>query len=148
MKICKEIVSKEMNDFRLRIMLFTLCLLLLGCEKEVSDQLKGKWQLKTIEEAGHLTAVDTVWYNFQSESLFMYQIYHPEVDTFSLLYGYKTQQERNVIYIEFINRTNAEENFLHFTDWKEPARTFIVGKINRKQLVLIGDDKTYRFDRY
>ena len=125
-----------------------LCLMLSGCEKEVSNQLKGKWQLKTIEEAGHLTSVDTVWYNFQSESLFMYQIYHPKVDTFSWFYGYKTQQESNVIHLEFINWTNAKENFLHFTDWKEPLRVFFIEKINRKQLILTGDDKIYRFDRY
>ena len=135
-------------NFQLRIIVLFLCLLLTGCEKEISDQLKGKWQLKTIEEAGHLTSVDTVWYNFQSESLFMYQIYHPAVDTFSWLYGYKTQPESNIIHLEFINWTIAKEDFLQFTDWKEPARTFTVDKINRKQLVLRGDEKTYVFDKY
>jgi hypothetical protein len=130
------------------VLTFFFCLFLAGCEKEVSDQLKGKWQLKTIEEAGHQTPVDTVWYNFQSESLFMYQIYHPKVDTFSWLYGYKTQPESNTIHLELTNWTISKEDFLPFTDWKEPARTFTVEKINRKQLILKGDDKTYSFDRF
>jgi len=127
---------------------FLSCLILSGCEKEVSDRLKGKWQLKTIEEAGRLTSVDTVWYNFQSESLFMYQIYHPSEDKFSHLYGYKTQPESNIIHLECFSWSFTIEEFLPFTDWKEPARTFVVDKINRKQLVLKGDDKTYTFDRF
>ena len=127
-----------------------LCLLLLlaGCEKEVSDRLKGKWQLKTIEASGNMTPVDTVWYNFQSESLFMYQIYHPAADTFSWLYGYKTQPESHVIHLEFISWTITKEDFLPFTDWEESARTFTVDKINSKQLVLKSEGKTYTFDRF
>jgi hypothetical protein len=119
-----------------------------ACEKEVSDQLKGKWQLKTVEEAGRLTPVDTVWYNFQSESLFMYQIYHPQVDTFSWIYGYKTQPESNIILLELPNWTIPVIDFLPLTDWNGPVRTFSVDKINRKTLVLKGDDKTYSFDRF
>jgi len=125
-----------------------LFLFLNGCEKEISDRLHGKWQLRTIEEAGHKTSVDTVWYNFQSESLFMYQIYHAHVDTFAWIYGYKTQPETHIIHLEMFNWTTLINDFLPFTDWKEPARTFSVEKINRKQLILKGDEKTYTFDRY
>ena len=129
---------------------FTVCMFLFftGCEKEVSDRLKGKWQLKTIEESGRLTPVDTVWYNFQSESLFMYQIYHASVDTFSWLYGYKTQSESHILHLQLINWTILAEDFLPFTDWKEPERTFTVEQINRKQLILKSDGKTYTFDRF
>ena len=128
----------------------TVCisLFLMGCEKEVSDQLKGKWQLKTVEEAGNLTYVDTVWYNFQSEALFMYQIYQPAADSFLWLYGYKTQSESHIILLEFFSWTITKEDFLPLTDWKEPARIFKINKINSKQLVMNGDDKTYTFDRY
>jgi len=129
-------------------LILCIFLLLSGCEKEVSDRLKGKWQLKTIEESGQVTPVDTVWYNFQSESLFMYQIYHPAVDTFSWLFGYKTQPESHIIHLELINWTTLIDDFLPYTDWKEPERTFSVDRINNKQLILKGDDKTYTFDRY
>ena len=125
-----------------------ICLFLMGCEKEVSDQLKGKWQLRTIEEAGLLTPVDTVWYNFLSEAMFMYQIYQPAVDSFLWLYGYKTQQQSHIIHLEFFSWGMIKEDFLPFTDWQEPTRTFTINKINNKQLVLHGDDKTYTFDRF
>ena len=136
-------------NFQLRILLLFLCLFLTGCEKEVSDHIKGKWQLKTIEEAGQLMHIDTVWYNFQSESLFMYQIYHPKVDTFSWIYGYKTQPENNILSIELINNLAIDkEDILYFTDWKEMTRTFTVDKISRKHLVLTNDNKTYTFNRF
>ena len=129
---------------------FAVCIFLIftACEKEISDQLKGKWQLKTIEESGHIEPVDTVWYNFQSESLFMYQIYHPAVDTFSWMYGYKTQPESRMIRLEFINWTTLAEDFLPFTDWEESVRVFTVDKLNRKRLILKSDNRTYTFDRF
>ena len=123
-------------------------LLLSGCEKDISDRLQGKWQLKTVEEAGQKTVVDTVWYNFQSEALFMYQIYHPAVDTFTWTYGFKTQPESNLLHIELANWTIMKEDFLPYTDWKETARTFTIEKITGKQLILSSDGKTYLFDRY
>jgi len=123
-------------------------LLLSGCEKNTSDRLQGKWQLKTVEEAGQKTVVDTVWYNFQSEALFMYQIYHPAVDTFTWTYGFKTQPESNLLHIELANWTIMKEDFLPYTDWKETARTFTIEKITGKQLILSSDGKTYLFDRY
>jgi hypothetical protein len=119
-----------------------------ACEKEINDQLKGKWQLKTIEEAGRITSVDTVWYNFQSESLFMYQIYQPAIDTYLHTYGYKIQPESHIIQLEIISWTILKEDFLPFTDWTEPVRTFAVDKITRRQLILKSDNKTYTFDRF
>ena len=129
---------------------FTVCIFLslVACEKEISDQLKGKWQLKTIEESGRITTVDTVWYNFQSESLFMYQIYHPAMNTFSWTYGFKTQPESHIIQLEIISWTISKEDFLLSTDWEEPVRTFTVDKLNRNRLILKSDNKTYTFDRF
>ena len=129
---------------------FTFCIFLsiMACEKKISDQLKGKWQLRTIETSGHITPVDTVWYNFQSESLFMYQIYHPAADTFSWTYGFKTQLESHTIRLEIINWTILKDDFLLFTDWEEPVRTFSVDQLNRNRLVLTSDDKTYTFDKF
>ncbi|MDR2231489.1 MAG: lipocalin-like domain-containing protein [Tannerella sp.] len=130
------------------LILLTFSLFLTGCEKEISDRLQGKWQLKTVEEAGQTTPVDTVWYNFQSEALFMYQIYHPSVDTFSWTYGFRSQPDDRVIQIELTDWTMKKEDFLPFTDWKETARTFTIDKITGKNLILTGDGKTYLFDKY
>jgi len=78
----------------------------------------------------------------------MYQIYHPAEDKFLHLYGFKTQPESNIIHLELFDWAISKDDFLPFTDWKKPERTFTVDKINRKTLVLKGDDKTYFFDRF
>lgn len=130
---------------------FIVCLCLLtvaACRDELSGQLHGKWQLKTIEQTGHVTKVDTVWYNFQSESLFMYQLYWTEKDTFICSYGYRTQPEGNVIRLELIAHPYPVNVFLPFTDWDEPVQTFHVEKVDRNRLILRKEEKTYTFDRY
>ncbi|MDR3260554.1 MAG: lipocalin-like domain-containing protein [Tannerella sp.] len=126
------------------------CLLLIatGCRKEVSESLQGKWQLKTIEQAGSVTGVDTVWYNFQSESLFMYQVYYAGADTFSHQYGFKTPTDADAIHLELISYPRPVDDFLRLTDWEERTRTFTIEEINGKRLVLHSDDKTYDFIKF
>ncbi|MDR1381563.1 MAG: hypothetical protein LBJ47_08810, partial [Tannerella sp.] len=72
-------------------LIFLLPMLLAACDKVTTPQLVGKWQLRTVEKNGIETAVDTVWYNFQSESVFMLQVYVPQRDTFLQLPGLKKQ---------------------------------------------------------
>ncbi|MDR3193798.1 MAG: lipocalin-like domain-containing protein [Tannerella sp.] len=135
---------------RKRLWGLAICVLwaVTGCREELNRQLQGKWQLKTVERAGYVSKVDTVWYNFQSESLFMYQIYRADRDTFMHLYGFKTRPEENGIQLELISYPSPVEAFLPFTDWKERIRTFTVEKINGKRLVLHGDDATYEFVQF
>jgi hypothetical protein len=126
----------------------SVLLTLTGCQKELSRQLQGKWQLKTVEQAGQVSDVDTVWYNFQSEALFMYQIYHADKDSFSHMYGYKSQPEENRILLELISYPRPVGEFLPLTDWEDRSRTFTVEKINGQRLVLHSDGKTYEFIRF
>lgn len=127
-----------------------VCVLLMqaGCQKELSRQLQGKWQLKTVEQSGQVSSVDTVWYNFQSESLFMYQIYHAGKDSFSHMYGYKSQPEENRILLELTSYPRPVSEFLPLTDWEDRSRMFTVEKITGKRLVLHSDSKTYEFIRF
>jgi hypothetical protein len=107
--------------------------------------LKGKWQLKTVEQAGAISTVDTVWYNFQSESLFMYQIYYAEKDSFVHQYGFKTQPEARTLQLELISNPHPLKTFLPATDWEEGIRTFTIKKNTGNRLVLAGDGKDYVF---
>ncbi|MDR2139165.1 MAG: lipocalin-like domain-containing protein [Tannerella sp.] len=132
------------------IIVVCVCILstLTACQKELSWQLQGKWQLKTIEQSGHVSNVDTVWYNFQSKALFMYQIYHTDKDSFSHMYGYKSQPEENKIHLELTSYPRPVSEFLPLTDWEDRSRTFTVEKISSKRLVLYSDNKTYEFIRF
>ena len=63
-----------MRGMKRGIGMLLIAWLCVACRHEISDRLMGKWQLQTVEAQGSIAQVDTVWYNFQSESLFMYQI--------------------------------------------------------------------------
>lgn len=129
-----------------------LCLFLMGCQKEVSDLLQGKWQLKTIDSRSTIFEVDTVWYNFQSRSLFMYQIYAPDRDVYIYQYGYKTQSVNNdSLYLELAPvwpNYNLEQDFLPHTDWSARRCSFKIERVNHKSLVLSAGERFYHFRRF
>ncbi|MDR2119712.1 MAG: lipocalin-like domain-containing protein [Tannerella sp.] len=119
-----------------------------GCRNEASDMLKGKWQLKTVKHAGVFSTADSVWYNFQSESIFMYQIYSAEKDSFTHQYGFKTQIEVRTLQLELISYPRPIATFLPATDWKDRIRIFTIKKITGNELVLSGDEKEYIFIKF
>ncbi len=120
----------------------------MACQDEISDRLKGKWQLQSVEENGVTIEVDTVWYNFQSESLFMYQIYRASSHDYLHTYGYKTQPDEHTLKLELINYVILVKDFLPHTDWKSGTRTFTINKIDSRRMILKGDDKIYTFRKH
>jgi hypothetical protein len=125
-----------------------VCLVLGGCQEGLSERLAGKWQLKKIEQDGQIVHVDTVWYNFQSESLFLYQVYDPQGETFSRQLGYKSQPEENTILLALFSNPRPVADFIPLTDWREKERQFVVLDIGGGRLVLSSDNKTYHFIRF
>lgn len=127
-----------------------LLLILISCQdNSVNGKLLGKWQLKTVEQSGDITRVDTVWYNFQTESLFMYQIYWADKDTFMHWYGFKVQPEEYIMNLELANNPEIPTSeFLPYTDWETDKRTFIIENISGKHLKLRSDEKIYSFTKF
>jgi hypothetical protein len=111
-----------------------LILLFLSCDDLGDSPLKGKWQLKTVEKAGIISAVDTVWYNFQSESLFSLQIYLVRQNQYVQPVGFRTEKG-NVLEIEMLSAA-----YLDRTDWTDVKRTFIIEKCRRGELVLKSEE--------
>ena len=114
--------------------IFVLFTLLIGCDDIPNSALMGKWQLKTIEKNGMESSVDTVWYNFQSESVFAIQIYAPHQDTIYMTKGVRVQND-NEISIEL-----ESESYLDFIDWNSANRSFTIDKVSRKNLVLLSEE--------
>ena len=114
----------------------------------MADRVKGKWQLQTVEADGTTQRVDTVWYNFQSESLFMYQIYQPATGRYVYTYGYKTQPDDRTLRLQLANYTLRVEQFLPFTDWSSGVRTFRVVHVDSRRLQLESDGRRYSFLKF
>ena len=114
--------------------IFILFTQFLGCDDIPNSALMGKWQLKTIEKNGVESPVDTVWYNFQSESVFAIQIYVPHQDTIYMTKGVRVQSDNN-IFIEL-----ESESYIELTDWGKANRSFIIENVGRKNLVLHSEE--------
>jgi hypothetical protein len=112
--------------------------LFMACDDLTTPDLAGKWQLKTVEKNGVETAVDTVWYNFQSESVFMLQVYVPQRDVYLLLYGLKKQQENVLsVRLEF-------DDHIEYSDWSGRSRSFTIERLHKKGLILRSEEG-YRY---
>lgn len=121
-----------MKKYGLLFLVFLLCV---SCDNEVTTpKLVGKWQLKTVEKNGTETPVDTVWYNFQSESIFSVQVYVPQQDTVLVLLGFKTENEK-VLSIQL-----QSEAYLEYSDWGGTERLFTIEKLNKKNLKLRSEE--------
>ncbi|MDR2119118.1 MAG: lipocalin-like domain-containing protein [Tannerellaceae bacterium] len=124
-----------------------LLLILLSCSDGINDRLEGKWQLQQVETEGRREKADTLFYNFQT-SLFMYQIYHPDVDTFSHCYGFKVLETNNQVKLELTGYSISLSKFLPQTDWPAAQRRFRIEQITDNRLVLQSEEKRYTFRRF
>jgi hypothetical protein len=137
-----------MNKMKqITVCLGVLSLFLASCSSDVGDRLEGKWQLQQVETAGQVQKADTVFYNFQT-SLFMYQIYDPDTETFTSCYGFKMMETKNQVMLELTNYSISLNKFLPQTDWASPSRRFLVEEVTDRRLVLKGDEKRYVFRRF
>jgi hypothetical protein len=91
-----------MNMDKQNIWYMAILLFFASCSSDIGDRLEGKWQMQQIEVDGEMQKVDTVFYNFQT-SLFMYQIYLPQTDSFSYCYGFKMMETKNQVLLELTN---------------------------------------------
>lgn len=121
---------------------------MISCDSDKDTEIDGKWQLKEVMELdGSVHPVDTVWYNFQN-TLFMYQLYDPENDTYPYTFGVKYKESENTIRLEMHAWPVAVDSFLPLTDWENGIRTFHVDKKNNKTLILSADGKEYHFKKF
>jgi hypothetical protein len=121
--------------------------ILAACSQDADDRIEGKWQLREVEANGVKTKTDTVFYNFQNV-LFMYQVYHPGVDTFSHCYGFKKTEAGDQLLLELITYGRPVGEFLLQTDWAHAERRFTIEQVSTERLILSGDGKRYHFRRF
>ena len=116
--------------FRLLALMFFVT----SCDRVTTPALVGKWQLKTVGKNGVEMAVDTVWYNFQSESVFELQVYVPQEDLYVQFPGLKKQEE-NVLFIRL-----EFDGYADYSDWTSRERSFTIEQLKRKTLRLCSEE--------
>ena len=124
--------------------IFLVFIYLASCDDISRSEIEGKWQLKTVEKAGMEITVDTVWYNFQSKSIFQYQFFISQQDTFMLLPGVVKSNQVNILHLELITNEHLDQ-----TDWHGINRSFTIEKLDKKNLILVGEEGySYSFIRF
>ena len=119
------------------LILMTSLLAIASCKNLSDNPLIGKWQLKSVEREGTIVSpVDTVWYNFQSQSVFLLQVYDPQIDSVRMLFGLRTQQDKIVA----IQLQSVMYDDLNYTDWDTTERSFAVEQVNKKHLLLRSEE--------
>jgi hypothetical protein len=113
-----------------------------SCNDLYNTDIKGKWQLKTVEMNNQSVPVDTVWYNFQSVGVFGYQYYYSPEDTFYVLAGTRKHNDK-LITIELVPTDRLEH-----TDWSTNNRNFVLERLTSKHLILSSEGKRYTFNKY
>jgi len=124
---------------KLNVLILFIFLFFIACDDVSFSPLIGKWQLKTVEKNGTTTPVDTVWYNFQSMSLFSLQIYLSKQDSYKEYAGFRTQEEK----VLSIGMSCDEEGFteiLTYSDWHDRHRSFTIVNLSRRRLVLQSEE--------
>ena len=123
-------------------------LLFVACDNVTFSPIVGKWQLKTIEKNGDITPVDTVWYNFQSISLFSIQIYVSQQDTFIQFFGVRIEEEKELSIRMFCNTEEFIE-MISLSDWTNRNRSFTIVHLNRRRLLLQSEEgHVYSFNKF
>lgn len=122
---------------------FVLLLFITTCNNVTFSPLVGKWQLKTIEKNGEIESVDTVWYNFQSKSIFSFQIYEPQQDRYRSYVGLRTQNDK-VVSIKL-----QDVAVVNLSDWSSVNRSFTIINMNKRRLLLQSEEGYfYSFNKY
>ena len=90
---------------------------------------------------------ESKYFNFE-HSLFMYQVYVTEIDSFRHQYGYNTLEGEKTLLLELENNPRPISKFLPYTDWNSSKQTYTIDKLESKQLILSREGKTYTFRKF
>ncbi len=126
------------------LLFFLGFLLSVACDDVTFSPLVGKWQLRTVEKFGVIIPVDTVWYNFQSLSIFSMQV-NITRDSFMAFPGMRTQDDKTISIII----TENQAFISRYSDWSSDRRSFTLVSLSRRRLVLQSEEGyNYSFNKF
>ncbi len=125
-----------------------------SCSDDIGHQINGQWQLKTVDENGVSTKVDTIFYSFQRGSIFSFTTLVNENEAW-ISYGYVNVLSDNQLLISMDTTKNADgnyqiitHNFKELSGWNNLYNTFMVESIDGKNMVLSSEGKIYSFKKH
>ena len=135
-----------------------MCVLgICSCSNDVGHQMNGQWLLKTINENGTISQVDTVFYSFQRGSIFSFTTFLPETnqEETTVSYGYVTLPSEKEMFIAMDTSRyspnyfkNISPYFLQLSGWDNYYQLFRIEFINNDNMILSIKGKIYTFKKH
>ena len=140
------------------VLIFPIFILFVAaCSDDIDSKINGMWQLKTVEENGTISNVDTVFFGIQGGAVFSFTLLMPNDPLIESIqsYGYASFPSENEMMIsmdtsKFENGyfINISGDFLKYSGWDKYCMTFDVKQIDSKYLVISERNRTYSFNRH
>ena len=130
------------------ILLLLFALSFVGCSNDIEHLISGQWQLKSIEENGKTTPVDTVFFSFQRGKIFALTVLiNPDESRQS--YGYLDKVSETGLAIQISPHMIPEDVICYgWNPENNYLQLFSVVKQNSKTLILSANEKTYSFKKF
>lgn len=134
--------------------LLTCIIGICSCSDDIDKKVNGQWQLKTIDENGIVSPVDTVFYSFQKGTVFSLSCLVNE-NTAVFSYGYVRFPSENELFISMDTTRNEDGHFINtvgnfkeLSGWDTLYNSFIIESIDSKNMVLSSEGKVYSFKKF
>lgn len=118
---------------------------LYSCNKSDDQQLRGKWQLRTVLETDSIgenetvSQIDTIFYNFDNHIFFL--------QTGGGLMGYY-EMRNDSICIEIVDDVYKDPNYLNMFGWNSPRRNFRIEELTNNRLRLKETNRELVFRKF
>ena len=131
-------------------LLILLIVLLPACSDEAKHRVSGQWQLKTIDNQGMVSQVDTVFFSFQRGAVFALTVLVDAENTI-ISYGYLEAPSDEYLKVS-LDATNLHRIHANAWGWNESnqyEQIFTVEKLTGKELILSTDDgRVFHFNKH
>jgi len=127
-----------------------------SCSDDTDSQINGQWQLRSVNDNGSVTNVDTLFYSFQRGKLFVLTNLPLSVPGAAYLsFGYVDFMTDNKFSISMDTTRNEdgyfriiEQDFLGIAGWEYYVKEFTVESIDGKYMTLSSGQKVYSFKKH
>ncbi|MDR1122102.1 MAG: hypothetical protein LBM08_14480 [Dysgonamonadaceae bacterium] len=130
-----------------RFLFYLSCCLPFACSDDIGNRIEGQWQLKTIEENGIVSPVDTIFYSFMRERVFSCTLLLNPDESY-IWYGYidalsDQQMQLSLDWNNYYTTTGKVES-----EGGSQQRIFDILHLGGNYLTLFSNDITYSFKKH
>lgn len=136
-----------MKNLFLYLLIITLIIILQSCEKDISSQIEGKWQLQEVDNLNNKNYNDSIFFNFNLDVFKIQILPQKGIQTTDSWGIYNLQNDS--LYITLKNIEDLNALLTHpICGWNTLSKKYKIKQLNRTQLILSCNDTIYNFRKF